>query len=219
MPRAPINYSTACIYQICCKDVEIKDVYVGSTTNLIERRRGHKVACTNESDKGHNLPVYRFIRDYGGWDNWEVIKVQDADCACREDLLKIERSMMVQLGATLNKQVPGRSVKEYYEAHKAEISEQKKNYYEANKTEILEKKKLYREANRTEITEQRKNYYQAHKTEIAEKVKEYREAHKSEIAEKTREKVTCICGSVVGQYSMKRHCRSKKHQAYLGSLE
>ena len=41
MPKTPIDYSKACIYKICCKDVEIVDVYVGSTTNLIQRRKSH----------------------------------------------------------------------------------------------------------------------------------------------------------------------------------
>ena len=153
MRKGPTNYSKACVYQICCKDVEIKDVYVGSTTNLIERRRGHKVACTKESNKGHNLPVYQIIRDHGGWDNWEVIKVEDAHVNCREDLLKTERSVMVQLGATLNKCVPGRSKGEWYEENKTEIAEQKKNYYEANRTELIEKAKQYREAHKSEIAE------------------------------------------------------------------
>ena len=195
MRKGPTNYSKACVYQICCKDVEIKDVYVGSTTNLIERRRGHKVACTKESNKGHNLPVYQIIRDHGGWDNWEVIKVEDAHVNCREDLLKIERACMERLGATLNKCVPGRSKKEYQEVNKEKIVEYQKEYYEATK----EQKKEYQ-----------KDYYEANK----EHIKEYYEATK----EQRKEKVTCQCGSVVRKDTMTRHCKTAKHQKYLESL-
>ena len=57
MPKTPIDYSKACIYKICRKDIEIKEVYVGSTTNLIQRRKGHKTRCNNGKSKGHNSPV------------------------------------------------------------------------------------------------------------------------------------------------------------------
>ena len=128
------DYSKACIYKICCKNVEIKDVYVGSTTNLAQRRNAHKTKCQNERSKAYTYPVYQFIRDNGGFDNWEVIKVQDAECNCSEDLLKIERACMERLGATLNKQVPGQSDKEYYKANKTEIARKQKEYKQVKVT-------------------------------------------------------------------------------------
>lgn len=268
MPKGPIDYSSACVYQICCKDAEIKDVYVGSTNNLIKRRCCHKSDCHNESCKNYNLPVYQFIRDHGGWDNWEVVKVEDTPVTCREDLLKFERACFQRLGATLNKLVPGRSQKEaqkiyyetnrdkcrekgkqYYEANRDKIAERHRAHYqankesitekhrayheankerraeknkqwrEANKTEILEKKKLYREANKTEIAEKMKDYYETNRDKCREKMKDYYETNKTEILEKSREKVTCICGSVVCKSSMSKHCKTKKHQSYLESLE
>ena len=36
MPRLAINYENACIYEIVCKDVNVTQRYVGSTTNLIK---------------------------------------------------------------------------------------------------------------------------------------------------------------------------------------
>ena len=188
MPKTPIDYSKACIYQICCKDLSIKDVYIGSTTNLIERRRLHKSACHNENGRAYNVPVYRFIREHNGWDNWTVIKVEDAAVTCREDLLKLERDCMVRLKATLNKDVPGRSLKEWYQD---------------NKTEIGEQKKLYREANKDKINEYSK---------------EYHEKNKDQINEKKKMQVTCDCGSVVRKDSMVKHCRSKKHLKYLETI-
>ena len=153
MPKKAMNYSNACVYKICCRDLEVTDVYVGSTTNLAKRRYQHKTTCTNEKDKNHNCLVYRFIRDHGGWDNWTVTKVQEATVTCSEDLLQLERACMERLGATLNKCVPSRSKKEYQEDNKEQISERMKDYYEANKTERLKKAKQYREAHKSEIAE------------------------------------------------------------------
>ena len=146
MPKKAIDYSNAVIYKICCKDLKVTDVYVGSTTNLAQRRSKHKYVCNNEKNKDYNIPVYRFIREHNGWDNWEVVKVQDAACTCNDDLLKIERECLERLGATLNKEVPGRSrkeyEKEYNEVNKDRIREQRKEYREANKDTIREKAKV-----------------------------------------------------------------------------
>jgi hypothetical protein len=223
MPKKAIDYSKAVIYKICCKDLKVTDVYVGSTTNLAQRRSSHKTACTKENDKSYNSPVYRFIRDKGGFDNWEVIKIQDVECTCSDDLLKIERECLERLGATLNKQVPGNQIgkskkeyrKEYREANKTEIVEKENRYYETNKTEILEKKKQYYDKNKDKIREQRKEYHKANRDEILEKKKQYRQDNKTEISEKKKQKVTCDCGLLVNKCNLARHRSSKKHQYYL----
>ena len=42
MPKKEINYQNTIIYKIICKDMNIKDVYVGHTTNFIQRKNSHK---------------------------------------------------------------------------------------------------------------------------------------------------------------------------------
>ena len=42
MPRLPTDYSKGFIYKLCCLDVNIKDIYVGSSTNFKERKKQHK---------------------------------------------------------------------------------------------------------------------------------------------------------------------------------
>ena len=42
MPKKNIDYSKTIIYKIVCKDLAVKDVYVGSTTHFINRKYGHK---------------------------------------------------------------------------------------------------------------------------------------------------------------------------------
>jgi hypothetical protein len=34
MPKQPMDYSKTIVYKICCKDVDVKDVYVGHTTDF-----------------------------------------------------------------------------------------------------------------------------------------------------------------------------------------
>ena len=119
MPRKATNYSNSCVYKICCNDINIKDCYVGSTTNLNKRKRRHKSGCNNENSKDYNYNVYKFIRDNGGWDNWTVVLMESySECKSKEELLRFERYHMEKLETTLNSQVPGRTKKEYDKEYK-----------------------------------------------------------------------------------------------------
>ena len=75
MPRKPSDYSNTHFYKICCKDLDITDIYVGHTTDFRKRKTRHKHVCLNENHNDHNLTVYQFIRQHNGWDNWEMVLI------------------------------------------------------------------------------------------------------------------------------------------------
>lgn len=130
MPRKPIDYSRTVIYKICCKDLNIKDVYVGSTTNFRKRKNQHKTSCNNPNDISYNVYKYQFIRDNGGWENWDMIMIKKySKCESKLQCLKKERKYVEKLNATLNMRKPGRTEKEYH-----------KQYREKNR-DILNQKK------------------------------------------------------------------------------
>ena len=134
------NYNKSIIYKLCCKDINIKEIYIGSTTNFTRRKHGHKSASNNEKASGYNSNVYRFIRKNGGWINWDMVLVEKVVCDNVLSLRKIEREYVEKLGATLNKQVPSRNVKEYREDNKEKMKEYDKKYREYNNEKINEKK-------------------------------------------------------------------------------
>jgi hypothetical protein len=69
MPRKQ-DFSQSVIYHI--RNIETKKViYVGSTTKFQDR----KANCNNEGNENHNFLVYCFIRENGGFNNFEVIPV------------------------------------------------------------------------------------------------------------------------------------------------
>jgi hypothetical protein len=138
MPRKPIDYSKSMIYMLCCKDATIQDKYVGSTTDDNKRKHFHKVACTDANSKAHNCYVYQFIRENGGFDNWEMVLVEKYPCASKLELLQRERYWTEKLGATLNTQVQG-----YYYAlgHNGYHAIKNKEYYENNKEKVTNWKK------------------------------------------------------------------------------
>ena len=74
------NYAKNVIYTIQCKDPNITETYASYTTNLISRRRDHKSECNNPNDTHYNNYLNYFIRENGGWDNWEVVWQYNYPC-------------------------------------------------------------------------------------------------------------------------------------------
>jgi hypothetical protein len=203
MPRLPIDYSRTIIYKLVCKDLTIKDCYVGATTEFNKRKNCHKSKSKNENDVDYYTKVYQFIRDNGGWDNWIMVMIEEYSCDNKLQSDAREHYWTETLGANLNSKVQGRTGKIYYEEHK---------------TEINERHKLYREEHKEEIDEYHKKHYEAHKEKILEKHKLYREANRAIIAEKAKIKYTCICGSICKIGNKSIHNKSKKHLKYMDTL-
>jgi hypothetical protein len=91
MPKVEMDYSQTIIYKICCKDPNITDIYIGHTTNFIQRKHNHKTNCCNNVSKNHNLNVYKFIRNNGGWENWSMIQIEIFSCNNSQEALIRER--------------------------------------------------------------------------------------------------------------------------------
>ena len=128
------------MHKIVCNDLNINDCYVGQTTNFNKRKSNHKYTCNNENSKKYNLKVYQFIRNNGGWDNFNMIEIEKYYCNDKNDAYKRERYWLEQLNATLNTQIPSRPAKEWKLDNKDKIKEQKAEYYQ--KKIILKKQKI-----------------------------------------------------------------------------
>jgi hypothetical protein len=84
-----VQYENSVIYKICCKDPTITDNYIGSTCAFRKRKINHKLNCTNQDAKFYNHYVYQFIRENGGWPNWQMVVVNAyPDIASKKHLLK-----------------------------------------------------------------------------------------------------------------------------------
>ena len=113
MPLSAIRYDKTLFYKIVCRDVNIKDTYVGHTTDFKSRKCIHKHYCTTPSSRKYNFHVYTVIREHGGWDNWDMILIESRSCENRLDASRVERTHMENLQANLNRQVPSRTMKQY----------------------------------------------------------------------------------------------------------
>jgi len=147
-----VDYSKTFIYKLCCRDFNVKNIYIGHSTNFKQRNQQHKSGCNNINSKEYNQYKYRFIRENGGFENWIMIKLFDYPCISKREAETEECKTMIELNATLNMVKSFKTDEEKKEYQK----EYKKKYMQDNKTEILEKNKDYYEKNKTEILEKQK---------------------------------------------------------------
>ncbi len=241
MPKIESDYSNTIIYKLCCKDPTIKDIYIGHTINFTERKRTHKNSCINENNKKYNQYVYQFIRNNGGWDNWNMIQIEIIHCNNKREAELKEHEWIEKLNSSLNKnkphamcvENPQKYKKDWYEENKEQILEKAKENYESNKEQKLEyqkqyaqenkehisdKQKEWREANKEKISEQKKIYREQHKEEAAKAHKEWRDANKEKIKQQKSQIIYCECGSQYTFGNKNRHLQSKIHIDYQNKI-
>jgi len=102
MPKNEIDYSNTIIYKITCKNKDITDVYVGHTTNFVQRKHAHKQSCLNNKSPNNNCKLYEVIRANGGWSNWQMEIINFFNCADHYAARKKEHEYFIELNATLN---------------------------------------------------------------------------------------------------------------------
>lgn len=102
MPKKEIDYSNTIIYKISCKSPNISDVYVGHTTNFVQRKYAHKGCCMNKNSPSYGDKVYNIIRNNGGWDNWTMEIVSFFNCNNLYEAQQKEQEYYLLLNATLN---------------------------------------------------------------------------------------------------------------------
>jgi hypothetical protein len=148
------------IYKLCCKDCEIDNIYIGSTSRpLYKRYHDHKYQCSNIKGTYHNNYKYEFIRLNGGIDNWEIIEIERYDVIDTQEKLKYERLWFDILKPDLNTVKPyvtksERQAQQKLHENTPERKEQKLLY--ENTPERKEQKLLYE--NTPERKTQNKQY-------------------------------------------------------------
>jgi hypothetical protein len=240
MPKTSTDYSHTIIYKICCKDISINDVYVGHTTNFIQRKNQHKTSCYNINNKKYNQYVYEFIRNNGGFENWSMIQIEEHNCKNKRDAEAIEHYWIETLNAKLNSNKPYAMCKEephlykknWYEEKKDYILEKAKENYEENKEQKLKYQKQYieenkahfkiyqneyREKNKTHLYEQKKIYRAEHKEDASHAGKAWREANKAKVQEQKKQIIDCECGNKYTFGNKHRHLKSVIHLDFLDS--
>jgi len=145
-------------------------------------RDGYKI-WKKDNDKGWTSSYDLFEKF--GLDNIIITLIELYPCASKDELHKKEREH-IEKTACVNKNIPARTGKEYYEANKEIVKEnyimnrddilvKRKRYYFNNKDKLKEKYKEYRDTNKEVISEKKKEYNEINRESISERRKKYRE--------------------------------------------
>ena len=75
------------------------------------------------------MPAYQFIRENGGWDNWQMVLINTGNCEYSLEAKKRERENIENLNASLNRVRPFITTEEAREKKE----ENAIKYYKENK--------------------------------------------------------------------------------------
>lgn len=118
------------IYRISVADY----TYIGSTKDFKQRKIEHKSACSNINSKSHNCKVYQIVRENGGWENCEIIPIEEYECENNIQAHIREEYWRREYDAKMNTYKAHRTDKEIH-SYKVNMC---KEWYEKNKLVVLE---------------------------------------------------------------------------------
>ena len=176
-------------------------IYIGSTIDTLERRFGKHFKDIKNS-------LYQYVNN--DWDNWYIELYEDYPCKNKYELRRREGQVQKQI-ATINKNIAGRTEKEYLQDNRDKILENMKKYYQDNRDKHLEYRKQYLICNKEKIHEKDRQRYENNRDKILEREKNKYQKNKDIISQKNKEKIICDhCGSIVRKVDIVRHQRTNK---------
>ena len=128
-----VNYQNGKIYRIDGDGL----TYIGSTTKkyLSSRLAEHKCKYNSFLDgKSNYYTSFEILKT----DNYRIELIEKFPCDSKDELTAREGHHIRQM-ESVNKNIPDRTQKEWYQNNKEEIKQKRKEYYENNKNELKQK--------------------------------------------------------------------------------
>ena len=186
-----MNYQKGKIYKI--DSLSGDKIYIGSTTKdyLSQRMTAHR-GKYNDWLKGKKSYMTSFILfDEYGIENCVITLIENVSCSSRDELRAREVHYIRSL-ACINKVIPLRTAKEYYEVNKEKMNAISREHYKNNQ----EQRTYYLEKNKEKIKGQQLLYY----------------ANNKDVIEKNKsEKIQCTCGKHMRKDHIQVHLTRKIH--------
>ena len=190
-----VDYGNGKVYKIVCNNTG--KVYIGSTTQPLSKR----LVAHRLNYKKYLNGKYSFVTSFEiiKENNYEIILIENVPCNNKEELRRKER-YYIENNKCVNKVIPLRTDQEYQQDKKEILNQKSKIYKQKNKDKIKE----YQQNNRDRLIKYHKEYYKKN----AQKFKEYVQTNI----------YTCPCGATIQMATKTRHLKTKKHIAYVQSL-
>ena len=179
------KYQNGKVYSIRSRS-NVDLVYVGSTIQPLSKRFGeHKHKSNKTSSKQ--------IIDIG---DAYIELIENYSCNSKEELCKREGEIMRSIEC-VNKNIAGRTNKQYYQDNFDKLKERHNQYYQDNFDKIKQINKQYRNDNSYKIKQLQKQWYQVNVDTLKDKAKQ---------------KIKCkFCDKMITKSNMPRHNKLTKH--------
>ena len=180
-------------------DNEYQECYVGSSIQdlsirMAEHRKKYR-AYKNGAKQTAETNSYKLFNKYG-LNNCRVQLEELPPCDSKMELQKRE-GYHIRNSKCVNKQVAGRTHKEYHQENRVYLKERVSKYCEQHKEEIQEYKNQYFQNSKDKLTRQHKEYQDKNKEKVREQKRQYRENNADIIKGKRKETYTCDCGTTL----------------------
>ena len=206
------DYNKSKVYKIeSISGGDVGDCYFGSTTEeqLSQRFAHHRKNYRSwKNGKSKYCMSSYILFDKFGLDGCQIILLETLENCNSKDELHAREAFYIRNNKCVNKQIPLRTRKEYYEDNKPAVSENIKKYHLEHNEEIKVYQKDYREKNKEKSKEYNLKYRQDNVKEKKERDEKYRQ-------EKREIKFTCECGSICSILNKSIHLKTKKHLAFI----
>jgi hypothetical protein len=224
------RYNRGKVYKIVSPSTDL--VYIGSTIQPLHKRLCAHLTNYKQFLKGSYRKITSFeIMKYG---DAEIYLIELCDCQSKMELERCERSHIESIEC-VNKQIPGRTLKEYYidnrdkfKQYYIDNKEKNKQYYidnpEIKKQYYIDNRdkfKQYYIDNKEKISEQKKQYH----IDNQDKIKQYyvdnqdkkkKQSKQYYIDNKDKNKITCdICNKLTNKYYLKQHQKTQSCKSYI----
>ena len=213
-----MSYKIGIVYRIVCLSNPELPPYIGSTFNQLRHRwRNHK-ANYKKYLKGEVtcVSIFPYFTQYG-IENFKILKIKEYLVYREHEKDRRHLSVYEQLWMNKLKNVNKcNSIPFLYVRLRTKLYNQQ--YHKDKAKELSTKNKIIYIENRDKILEQKKDYHKRNKDKINEKHKKYWEDNKDRLHEKQKVKNICDCGGKYTHTNKGNHNKTKKHQAYLESL-
>ena len=143
-----VNYQNSKIYKIVCDTTGL--IYVGSTTEIRLAKRLAKHKCDYkrylEGKQDKSMTSSKLFEN----NNCRIELIELYPCNTKDELLKKERFYIESLEC-VNKNIPGRTCKQWHKDNKDYVKKKRKEYRLKNKDKIATQKKESAERNKEHI--------------------------------------------------------------------
>jgi len=190
----PVDWSNTVIYKLHSKNPLIEDGYVGKSGDFHKRKICHKSNCNSVKSDEYNKKAYVFIRENGGYDNWDFEILETANLEDEKEAAALERYWIETLKPSLNERLPAQTPEER--------AEYKRVYHR-----IWQRKKMEDPEFRKKEAERNKKYREDNPETAAEK--------RAADAVRNKEKITCICGAIHNRGGKSEHLDTIKHKKFV----